>query len=219
MNALNRLADFFQAQGLMTLSLNPPASAEAIEAAEAELGFRMPEEVRQAYLRFDGTKRSGGFLDRGPHLPPGPFLFLSDYDWLSLDEMITRLRMQRQFREQPWAAEVWSDIPEEDIPPNQAVVPRDWHARWIPIGASRISDTYYGVYADMAPARAGVEGQIVCTTDDGPYVMSTSFNGWIRRLLAAHAAGTMAWDESGWWLSPSGRIVMNLDEVETWPSA
>ena len=49
---------FSAARGIpLTAIFNPPASEDAILAAESHVGFRLPEEVRAAFKCFDGQKR------------------------------------------------------------------------------------------------------------------------------------------------------------------
>ncbi len=45
---------------------HPPATEAAIAAAEAEIGFRLPDDLRALYLRADGQTDIGDIADPAP---------------------------------------------------------------------------------------------------------------------------------------------------------
>ncbi|HEX6376693.1 MAG TPA: SMI1/KNR4 family protein, partial [Allosphingosinicella sp.] len=46
--------------------LNPPAAPEAIARAEAEIGYRFPDDLRALYLRADGQRDTIAIADPAP---------------------------------------------------------------------------------------------------------------------------------------------------------
>lgn len=72
------------------VSLNPPATLAEVEAAEAAMGCRLPDGVREAYLRFNGVSW------RTFESSKGPYLFLSGLDWISLERMVNRRQFMAQ---------------------------------------------------------------------------------------------------------------------------
>jgi cell wall assembly regulator SMI1 len=62
--------------------LNPPANEQQIAAAEKELGLLLPQDVRDAYLRHNGTRDAN---KRDVYVP---CFFLDHLRWCTLEEMV-----------------------------------------------------------------------------------------------------------------------------------
>ena len=124
-------------------SLRPPATAEQIEHAQASMGLQLPQDVREAYLRHNGTDKA---------LFP-PFCY-----WASLTEMAEQLVWAREYDE-----EMRLEYPDQYGPPcdfwgTQKVKAVAGNDLWIPLGLSNTSTT---VCIDLDPAPQGAIGQLI----------------------------------------------------------
>jgi cell wall assembly regulator SMI1 len=133
-------------------TLEPPASEAQIDDAEAAMGVRLPDEVRQAYLRHDGTLHGD--------LGEPSSLFVPFNWWACLDDMVDNWRMM---------VRVSNGLRTEDDPgdlfPTQKprwddlkIRPVWWNEKWIPIG---LSGTMTTAYIDLDPAPKGTLGQLI----------------------------------------------------------
>ena len=173
-------------------TFNPPATAQAISAAEIELGVRFPPDIRTAYLRHDGT--TSKHQDRD-----SPALFPPFCRWASLSEVVEYWHMNReiakQFREEdpegffPAQAEWWDKL---------AVRPVWWSEKWIPIGLSNTPTTFN---TDLHPAPSGVVGQLI--VDDGmqeAYKLFDSLDSFLETLIDHVERGIVVFGD-GWQLA------------------
>lgn len=111
-------------------------TSAALDAAEANLGFSFPQEVRETYQTADGQD--------GPL--PGVLLGLT---WLPLDEVV---------REHAAWLELAADAPGLTSRPAGAVQPVTFSARWLPFASDSAGN---GLAVDLAPGPAGKAGQII----------------------------------------------------------
>jgi cell wall assembly regulator SMI1 len=149
--------------------LNPPASAEEIDATERFLGVTFPIEVRSSYLRHDGQSRDAPWM-------------LEGWEWLSLE------RMRREWK-------VWKDLLDagdfkgiRSHPDDAAVVDDWWNPRWIPLTHDGGGDHHC---LDLAPGPEGISGQIIeMWHDEGSRpVVADSFRDWLTGFADDLEAG------------------------------
>jgi internalin A len=168
--------------------LRPPASQEAIAEVEKELGVSLPADVKQAYLRHDGSS--------DPHS-----IFVGLCWWCSLEDLLQNWRMLVKFsksdRERnpdnyPAPQAWWGDL---------KVQPVFWSPRWIPIG---LSGTSSRIYVDLDPAPKGVAGQLI--SDAGmqdPKWMAPSFSDYLACLTEHLKSGRLSEAPDGPWAPKS----------------
>lgn len=157
-------------------SLCPPATETEIVEAESAMGVRFPEEVRQAYLRHNGST-SDREAGNGSGLFFVPFSW-----WASLEEAVGNWHLMVQVSEtlrdgdpeglfatyKPW----WDDL---------KIRPVWWNEKWIPIG---LSGTATSVYFDLDPAPKGTVGQLL--GDGGmqdPQWVANGLNHYLEMLI------------------------------------
>jgi cell wall assembly regulator SMI1 len=149
-----------------------PASVGALDAYEEEAGIQLPDEVRQAYLRHDGSS--------GDENRPSLGLF-GRYRWLSLAESRQQLHFNLQnFDEgEPYFYDEkdpsWSTLPVrpwKSPPPQWMAVARLWGAQ-----------TY--LYVDLLPGPAGERNQLVGYDFHGPpvWVHASSMTAYLQFLV------------------------------------
>lgn len=210
MTILDRLQRFMQAHSHTNVRLNPPASLEQVEAAEAAMHVKLPADVRTAYLRFNGVKRDVA-TGVGPTRPRGPALFVGLYDWVDLDRMVKHWRTLKGMEAEMRESGAWQDVALSQVPPHRKAHPLDWHPKWIPIGDSGHFDA---VYIDLAPAKAGKRGQIVYGGRGfGPHVSADGFGNYLERLLDGVDSGKLVLDSENFWQTPSGAVVTKLADA------
>jgi cell wall assembly regulator SMI1 len=135
------------------------ATQEAIEQAEAELGFSLPAGYRDWLLLCDGQSSGApGLLD------PWTFLRLS--------------HVIRYWRDQCALAD---DLRNPRMPAGPGIRAQVWDRRWIPI-ASDLGGNYLAI--DLDPAPGGSAGQIIDCQHDPPatQVVAPSFSALMARL-------------------------------------
>jgi cell wall assembly regulator SMI1 len=110
--------------------LNPPADKQQIADAEKELGLLLPQDVRDAYLRHNGTR------DANKTDVYVPCFFLGHLRWCSLEEMVADWK-----RRVIW--DVGNRARNPDIYPDWSpywetlkVRPEFWNRHWIPMALS-----------------------------------------------------------------------------------
>ncbi len=190
-----------------TVMLNAPADNHQLAAAESVMGVKLPREVREAYALFNGVVRDEP-LETPCVRARGPELFLEGCDWADLDRVVAEWQRMRKVEADLKASGVWPDVPDRDIRPGLRMRPVTWHPKWIPIGIGGGGINL--VCVDMAPARAGVPGQLVHTGDSGPVIAADGFFSYLERLLDAVDSGKLIVDSKGAWRSPTGAGVYRL---------
>jgi cell wall assembly regulator SMI1 len=165
--AWRRIEQWLEAQeeGL-SARLAPGATVEALDAAERKLGVRLPEEVRESYLRHDGEQEVLG-------------LFLG---W-------TQMSLRDVQRE--WAFERWVERAPRSRGPVKA---QSWSPRWIPVLANGAGD-FLCVDLDP-PEEGTPGQVIAVYHDDPERIrMTRSFTSWLSRFAGRLEAGEYAYDE------------------------
>ena len=139
-------------------SLNPPADASAIAAAEAEIGFEFPETMRASLSFHDGMREK--LYDLWRLLPVSEILD----DWRGLVHLME-------------AGEF-----EENGTEHDNKVGEGWFRRgWIPFAGDDFGNL---VCVDMDPGRRGKVGQVVIFwhDDDERKAVSSSLLSWMRTV-------------------------------------
>jgi cell wall assembly regulator SMI1 len=154
-----------QQEGL-SARLAPGATVEALDAAERKMGVRLPEDVRESYLRHDGEQEFLG-------------LFLGWWQ-MSLQDV------QRE-----WAFERWEERAPRSRGPVKA---QSWSPRWIPVLANGAGD-FLCVDLDP-PEQGTPGQLILVHHDDPERIrMTRSFTSWLTRFAGRLEAGEYAYDE------------------------
>lgn len=184
-------------------SLQPGASLAQIESVEAEIGLRLPEDVRAAYLHFDGVVYPGKCRTRTQRIPP---LILPFYDWANIEWVVAAWREQCGHRS--WLSTHAGPVP---VPCASDQV-RDGLAMdrgWIPIGNAHMS-TY--VACDLNPGPAGTSGQLIKVDLQtlSTSVISPSFSTYIEQLLDAIETRRLIAVDNTWIDARTGEIAFSL---------
>ncbi|MFJ8882415.1 SMI1/KNR4 family protein [Streptomyces sp. NPDC102402] len=164
--------------------LPPPATPAAIDAAERELGRRLPADLRALYLIADGD--CVGLEPR--------YLFQGS-TWLSLGHLVTA-RDGYGATEPPWSG--WGlewDAVIFDADPAETVRRCAGHPGWLRF-ASGEDGNYLAV--DTAPARNGRPGQVIRTGRDhhrGPSHVADSVTSLLGHYLELLDRGAYAYEE------------------------
>jgi cell wall assembly regulator SMI1 len=128
------------------LKLRPPATPQAIAAAEQELGVRFPDDFRESLLVHDGQEDEPSIL----WLPAAGKL-------ASLDSLVECWKDDRQ----SYDAELWAN---PSLDESNRVLQAQLHPKHIPFAGSTYWD-YDRLLFDFAPGPAGREAQIIVRFD------------------------------------------------------
>jgi cell wall assembly regulator SMI1 len=148
--------------------LKPPAGEAAIAAAEAELGFALPPDLRALYAVADG----GGYV-------------MDDWRWSSLAEL-GNAELISAPRPGGWT-DRWQRVV-LDADPFDTVRRATGHPGWIPFAEDHDGNF---LAVDLAPARLGRPGQVIRvgnSYDNGPRYVA----GSVTSLLAGEARREVA---------------------------
>jgi cell wall assembly regulator SMI1 len=186
-------------------SLRPPATQAQITLAESKLGVEFPAQIRQAYLRHDGSSHREDM--------EGGKLFVCFKWWASLDEMVQNWQMKVEvladFRKQKYSELVlpirdssWSDL---------KIAPVWWNEKWIPIG---LSNTPESTYIDLDPAPKGTLGQILEDggTGDASW-LSSGLNHYLELLIERVESGRLIFRD-GWVWTSTNEPVYDWDLID-----
>jgi cell wall assembly regulator SMI1 len=159
--------------------LKPGATAAQIDAVESLIGVRFPEDLRQAYLHFNGMTPRGWWRESPDKRP---LLLARKYMWLDLAQVAQQWVGCQPFPEPYDPLENDGDV--DDCP----VRCHFQDDLWIPIGADDWGGT---LFVDMHPALAGALGQVFEQAsgndgDTGP-VLAGSFTQLLEEMLASVA--------------------------------
>jgi cell wall assembly regulator SMI1 len=154
-----------QQEGL-SAKLAPGTTVEELDAAERKLGIRLPEDVRESYLRHDGEQRFLG-------------LFVG-WSQLSLRDV------QRE-----WAFERWEERAPRSRGPVKAL---SWSSRWIPVLANGAGD-FLCVDLEPPEAGTPGQLISVYHDDPERIRMTRSFTSWLTRFADRLESGEYAYDE------------------------
>lgn len=155
--------------------LRPPASPAQIEAAEAALGVRFPDDVRALYRLHDGQGRDGLGL-------------LGGWTWLDLASVVSEWNIWKGLLDKgTFGANDGGD-------PGPGVRGDWWNPRWIPLTYSGSGDHHC---VDLAPAEGGAEGQILRMWHDmeSRSLIAPSLHAWLEQLAGELESGERVFDE------------------------
>ncbi|WP_158685876.1 SMI1/KNR4 family protein [Achromobacter spanius] len=165
---IDRLRAVFDAHG-HTLNLKPGAAESKLEAVQAELGFAIPADVRQAWLRANGAER-----DVPVFMRPG---YLTAYDFLTLEAAMTK-RARMADRAPRYAAY------DEPSPRDERIRDGWFHHGWLPFAS--FGGATLLLLVDHSPSEAGTPGQIIAFTHDPDQIT------WVAPSFAALLTGSIA---------------------------
>jgi cell wall assembly regulator SMI1 len=188
-------------------SLRPAASEAQISAAEAALGVQLPAEVRAAYMRHDGSASTATWPLRFDGMLFPPFC-----SWASLAEMVehhqgwvgSHDRLSRE-RDSEYL------FPAYDPSWDMLKVRPVWYdpAR-IPIGVTNTTST---VFLDLAPAPAGVVGQLIKDHGMGEASwLADGLNDFLEGLIVRLESGRLIYRE-GWVWADINEMVHDWNRV------
>jgi len=144
-------------------ALQKGATAKQITGAEQELGFKIPDELRESYETHNG----GGdiFPIEGEEL---------SYYLLDIGELVSIWLSQKELVD----GGDFDEAPELKDPRVQDLW---WHTSWIPFAHNGAGDL---VCVDLAPGTEGVSGQVITHNHEtGEHqVLSTSLREWLHTL-------------------------------------
>lgn len=160
--ALSTWLTFLSSLGFDASSyLNPPATAAQLDAAEAEIGAKLPEDLRALYLSFDGQPETLGASETSSGLIVP---FFGGYDFSPLQTALANYRGWR---------DIYDDAGEDfDADFNQGMITvRDgdavfaeyWRPGWFPFSVDGGGHSYA---VDLSPAPGGAYGQIILIGPD-----------------------------------------------------
>jgi cell wall assembly regulator SMI1 len=176
--------------GRLDFNLRPPATARALDAVEASIGFALPADARELYLTHDGQKAGDA---------PGLFLG-SNFD--PLDRALTNWRLWREFTKHdteefavPGTGAAFTDA-------SRAAVRQAFsNSQWFPISGDGSTGTAQ-LNIDMDPAPPGVRGQVIYSNNEDydRFAWAPSVTAFLDRIVQ---------------LCRANRIVFNA-EPESW---
>ncbi len=163
--------DFFLASG---------AAEEEIERVEAEVGIRLPNDVRRSYELHNGSDHHAIF-EYGFHM-------------LSLDEIVKQWSMWRDHFE----CGIFEGMHPNPHGPIKMVW---WDLKWIPITHNAGGDHHC---VDLDPDVGGTKGQVIkFSHEPGPQrVVAPSLQAWLAEFAAGLENGKYRFDQVEHWLVP-----------------
>ncbi|HAP25378.1 MAG TPA: SMI1/KNR4 family protein [Achromobacter sp.] len=165
---LDRLREICDAHG-HTLNLKPGAADSQAKAVEADLGFPIAADLKQAWLLANGAERDAPVFMR-----PG---YLTAYDFLTLEAAMAK-RSGMADRAPRYAG---FDEPE----PRDRRIREGWfHDGWLPFAS--FGGATLMLMVDHSPSEAGTPGQIIAFTHDPDQItwVAPSFAALLTRSIA-----------------------------------
>jgi cell wall assembly regulator SMI1 len=167
--------------------LRPPTTEAALVAAEAEIGFRLPDDLRALYLHADGQVDIGTVTDPAPGTIVTPLF--GGYEFVPLEKALDDYR-------------VWDDLIDDwnaGDDPNFCITLRAgdppvareyWRRGWFPFAIDGGGNAYA---VDLAPVEGGTWGQVILTgsDEDERRVLAPS----LTAFLVAAAGCEPIWEE------------------------
>src|SRR5262249_39455642 len=156
-------------------ALNKGATAKQLERAEHDLGFRLPEELRESYLLHNG----------GGQIFPNP----DDISFylMPLNEVIQDWKAQKQLREA-------GDFDDSKATSAKGIRQEWWNVKWIPFAANGGGDFFC---IDLAPANGGTMGQVISHNHEtgAHQLLARSLRTWLHDLTYDLRDGKYSFDE------------------------
>lgn len=162
-------------------NLSLPATATQLDAAEGEIGFKLPEDLRALYLSFNGQPETVGAAENSSGLIVP---FFGSYDFSPLQTALANYRGWR---------DIYDDAGEDfDADFNQGTITtRDgdpvfaeyWRPGWFPFAVDGGGNSYA---ADLSPAPGGAYGQIILIgpDEDERRVLAPSLTAFLHETAA-----------------------------------
>ena len=167
----------------MLQDLNPGASAADIADLENQLGFPLPEELRESLVIHNGESDgwpSRVFADYGAYLGTDRILEA----WQQRQEIADSMASDEAFSEAERKEQIEQGIIFVDGP----VVPDMFRSEWIPIMDCN-GDVFWAI--DLAPAADGTVGQVIAVDWEGCSwkVEAMSLRDFLQRYVERLEAG------------------------------
>ncbi|MGQ7889177.1 SMI1/KNR4 family protein [Paenibacillus sp. WC2504] len=142
--------------------LNPGASESEILALETNLGFKLPDDLKESLSIYNGQSGKSKWLVAG---------------W----ELLSTKRILEEW-------EVWKDLYDSesfidyDVEPQGGIANVWWQPAWIPLTYNGCGDHHC---LDLAPANRGKNGQIISMWHDSDErkVLAEGFKQWFGYLV------------------------------------
>lgn len=131
-------------------NLQPGATEEQLQHAEAALRFKLPKDLKALYRLHNGSNYQP-IMDRW-HL-------------LSVEQMVGRWQMLQEIQHDTFDAEDEDGTIDEDRTPSGPVRKVWWHRRWIPFMDDSAGNS---LCLDLVPGPGGQVGQVIFKDREGP---------------------------------------------------
>lgn len=157
-------------QAEVNLQLQAPASPEEIAALESSYGYRLPVELKNAWLHGNG-----GATDQHLFARPG---YLTGFDFLSIDDALKEragmLRRSPQYANYRY---------EQGSPRDARISPGWYEPGWLPF--AKYGGATLLLILDFSPTTQGQAGQIITFTHDPDCIdyVAPSFDVFLRDSL------------------------------------
>lgn len=194
--ALEVLCRWLEGRGVSP-HLNPPATPAELAATEQKLGLSFPDNLRELYLRANGSE--GGLL-LGMPLYTLAQLEAAYANW---EDLIYGSGMLEESEDE----DLYSSCPPE------TVQLRYWVRGWIPLCGDGNGNH---IACDLAPAEAGVAGQLINmgADEDDHIQLARSFGELFKLSIQKLESGELKIDADGHWTTPNGYVPFNAFRQE-----
>jgi len=162
------------------------------------MGVQFPEEIRQAYLRHNGSIREQ------PTSCGSSWLFVPFNWWAPLDELVKEWQFLKSYCDEvrietpeafPLPQPFWNEL---------KVRPLCGNEKWLPVG---LSGTMTLVYVDLDPAPMGTVGQLMIERGMvEPEWIATNLNHYLEMLIDRVGRKVLVFGE-GWELADPDQSV------------
>jgi cell wall assembly regulator SMI1 len=173
--------------------LNEPATEKQVLALERLIGADLPEDVRDAYLHFNGMQRVAFNGGDGVSVPR---VFAGMYHWIDLQQMAIFWTQDRTVQA-TWERDEQEMNASVDETSNSPVLRRFYSTEslWIPIGCS---DSSPRLAIDLAPTKYGHRGQLINLNFEyeSPTVVAAGLKASVGLLLDQLDSGQLSWSGS-----------------------
>jgi cell wall assembly regulator SMI1 len=174
-------------------ALRPPASMAQIHSVEAAVECELPDDVRAAYMRHNGSISAEQLRSNAS------VLFGSLCWWASLEEVVTHHRSWLECLDDALqnTERVYVLPPCEPFWDDLKIRPGWYDKQRIPVG---VSNTMNSVFVDMNPAPKGTIGQLLADTGMGePVLIAEGFNHFLEMLIERVERGVLVFREGWMW--------------------
>lgn len=159
--------------------LRPGATEDAIVALEAQVGVRLPVDVRDLYRLSDGQLDvfAVAAIPRGKILTP----IFGSYEFNSLDRVASEWNSWREIRNQSSPEEIEDFHSNVEVRAGDPVKKLYTHSLWIPFATDGGGNS---LALDLDPAPGGARGQIIIigSDEDERRVLAPSLGAFLAGL-------------------------------------